>query len=106
MFSVIPSDFVKLIRTDHLSAWARVISADWVKKTYLSLPYNKERDEQIYPLTWKESHIWCEKKTTVSNSIENTVVHGCCFMNKNAYAESTFNSIKYLTKAYTFYFCP
>lgn len=57
MFGVIPSDFMKLIRTDHLSAWAQVISADWVKKTYLSLPYNKERDERIYPLTWKESHI-------------------------------------------------
>lgn len=62
MFSVIPSDFAKLIRTDHLSAWAQVISADWMKKTYLSLPDNKERDEQIYPLTWKESHILCENK--------------------------------------------
>lgn len=28
-----------------------------MKKTYLSLPYNKERDERIYPLTWKELHI-------------------------------------------------
>lgn len=28
-----------------------------MKKTYLSLPYNKERDERIYPLTWIESHI-------------------------------------------------
>lgn len=62
MFSVIPSDFVKLIRTDHLLAWAQVTSADWVKKIYLSLPYNKERDEQIYPLTWKDSHIWGENK--------------------------------------------
>lgn len=62
MFGVIPSDFTKLIRTDHLSVWAQVISADWVKKTYLSLRYNTERDEQIYPLTPKDSHILCESK--------------------------------------------
>lgn len=61
MFRVIPSDFAKLIRTDHLSAWAHVIAADWGKKTYLSLPYNKERDEEIYLLTWEEWDIWSKK---------------------------------------------
>lgn len=51
-----------------------------MKKTYLSLPDNKERDEQISPLTWKESHIlW--KQTEGSNSIENTLIHECFFEN-------------------------
>lgn len=104
MFSVIPSDFVKLIRTDHLSAWAQVISADWVKKTYLSLPYNKERDEQIYPLTWVTYLVW--KQTTVSNSIGTTIVHGCFFRGKKLILESVFDSMRYLIKAHTFYYSP